>query len=238
MPLPRIGVLVPAGNPTVEPELYRMAPSSVTLHFARVDAPGGVPGSTAGMDQRLLGYVDALPHVVPALAAVRPNVIVVAHTALSYAMGFANEPSLIERLTELAGCPGITASRAILAALAHLGVRRIALAVPYAASIEALGATYWKAAGLDVVAHTRLQGVDNIYDETETRAYELGRFADQPGAEALLISGTGLPTAGIIQRLEDELGKPVVTGQSAALWQALRVAGVETRVKGYGRLLA
>jgi maleate cis-trans isomerase len=234
----RIGVLVPAGNPTVEPELYRMAPSSITLHFARIDAPGGIPGAADGMEQRLLGYVDALPLAVPALAAVRLQAIVLAHTALSYAVGFANEPPLIDRLTKLAGCPGLTASRAILAALAHLGVRRIALAVPYTAAIEALGATYWKAAGLDVVAHTRLEGVSNIYDETEARAYGLGREADRREADALLISGTGLPTAGIIQRLEDDLGKPVVTGQTAALWQALRVAGVDARVKGYGRLLA
>jgi maleate cis-trans isomerase len=175
---------------------------------------------------------------VPPLAAVRPKAVVLAHTALSYAVGFANEPSMIDRLTTLAGCPGLTASRAILAALAHLGVRRIALAMPYTAAIETLGATYWKAAGLDVVAHTRLEGVSNIYDETEARAYALGRAADTREAEALLISGTGLPTAGIIQRLEDDLGKPVVTGQTAALWQALRVAGVDARVKGYGRLLA
>ena len=78
----------------------------------------------------------------------------------------------------------------------------------------------------------------NIYDETEARAYELGRSIDMHEAEALLISGTGLPTAGIIQRLENELGKPVVTGQTAALWHALRVAGVDARVSGYGRLLA
>jgi maleate cis-trans isomerase len=234
----RIGVLVPAGNPTVEPELYRMAPASVTLHFARIDAPGGIPGAADGMEQRLLGYVDSLPVAVPPLAAVRPQAIVLCHTALSYAVGFANEPALIERLTKLAGCPGLTASRAILAALAHLGARRIALAVPYTAAIETLGITYWKAAGLDVVAHTRLEGVSNIYDETEARGYTLGRAADRPEAEALLISGTGLPTAGIIQRLEDDLGKPVVTGQTAALWHALRMAGVDARVKGYGRLLA
>ena len=89
-----------------------------------------------------------------------------------------------------------------------------------------------------MVAHHRLEGVTNIYEETEARAYALGRAADVPDAEALLISGTGLPTAGIIQRLEDEIGKPVVTGQSAALWQALRVAGMSGGVKGYGRLLA
>ena len=234
---PRIGVLVPSGNPTVEPELYRMAPASVTLHFARIESPEGTPGAHVGMERRLLGYVQALPTAIPTLAAVRPSVVVLAHTSVSYATRFEEEPALVERMTKLAGCPALTATRAILAAFAHLGVRRIALAVPYPAAIEALGAVYWKAAGLDVVAHRRLDGVENIYDETEARALELGRAADTPDAEGLLISGTGLPTAGIIQRLEDEIGKPVVTGQTAALWHALRVAGVDARVRGYGRLL-
>ena len=233
----RIGVLVPAGNPTVEPELYRMAPASVTLHFARLDGGEGTPGAQVGMERRLLVYLDSLPAVLPTLAAVHPAVVVLAHTSVSYALGFAHEPVLIDRMTKVAGCPGITASRAILAAFAHLGVRRIALATPYSEAIETLGTVYWKAAGLDVVAHRRLDGVTNIYEETEARAYELGRSIDMREAEALLISGTGLPTAGIIQRLEDELGKPVVTGQTAALWQALRVAGVDARRSGYGHLL-
>ena len=235
---PRIGVLVPAGNPTVEPEFYRMAPPSVTVHFARLDAGEGTPGAIAGLEGRLLVYADAVPSAVPLLAAVRPAVIVMAHTSVSYATGFANEPALADRIAALGGCPAVMASRAILAAFAHLGVRRIALATPYSEAVEALGSKYWAAAGLDVVAHRRLDGVSNIYEETEARAYELGCQADSPAAQALLISGTGLPTAGVLQRLEDELGKPVITGQTAALWQALRVAGVDVRVKGYGRLLA
>src|SRR5437879_9982625 len=92
----RIGVLVPAGNPTVEPELYRMAPSSVTLHFARIDGREGTPGAPDGMEQRLLAYADALPLAVPPLAAVLPKAVVLAHTSLSYAVGFANEPTLID----------------------------------------------------------------------------------------------------------------------------------------------
>lgn len=235
--IPRIGVLVPAGNPTVEPEFYRMAPPSITVHFARLESPEGVPGAHAGMEHRLLGYLASIPTVLPTLAAVQPAVVVLAHTSVSYATGFAAEPALIDRIAKQAGCPAVTASRAILAAFAHLGVRRIALATPYSEAVEALGATYWQAAGLEVTAHRRLEGVTNIYDETEARAYELGRATDMRAAEALLISGTGLPTAGIVQRLEDDLGKPVITGQTAALWQALRVAGVEARVAGYGRLL-
>jgi len=235
----RIGVLVPAGNPTVEPEFYRMAPSSVTVHFARFDSPGGTtPGTHLGMEQRLLGYLAALPAVIPSLAAVHPKVVALAHTSVSYAVGFADEPTLVERIAKLAGCPAVTASRAIVAAFARLGVRRIALATPYSEAVEALGATYWKAAGVEVVARRRLEGVTNIYDETEARAYELGCQTDTRDAEALLISGTGLPTAGIIQRLEGELHKPVITGQTAALWQALRLAGVIAPVVGYGQLLA
>ena len=235
---PRIGVLVPAGNPTVEPEFYRMAPPSVTVHFARLDAGAGTPGALAGLEHRLLVYADALPAAVPLLAAVQPAVIVLAHTSVSYATGFAREHALIERMESLGKCPAVTASRAILAAFAHLGIRRIALATPYSEAVEALGSRYWAAAGLEVVAHRRLDGVTNIYEETEARAYELGREADAREAEGLLISGTGLPTSGILQRLEDDLGKPVITGQTAALWQALRVSGVTTNVNGYGRLLA
>jgi hypothetical protein len=84
----RIGVLVPAGNPTVEPEFYRMAPSSVTVHFARFESPEGTtPGTHVGMEQRLLGYLDAMPPVIPSLAAVHPTVVALAHTSVSYAVG-------------------------------------------------------------------------------------------------------------------------------------------------------
>jgi maleate isomerase len=233
----RLGVLVPAGNPTIEPELNRLAPRALTIHAARLDTLAGEPGGVEGMERRTLAYLDSLPAATRSLAAVKPDAVVLAHTAVSYLSRYAGEPALVARLRELAGPRAFTAAGAIEAALRHLGVQRLALATPYPETISAAGLAYWQAAGFTVAAHRRLD-TPNIYDETEDRAYTLAASADTPEAEALLISGTGLPTIGAIERLEQTLRKPVVTSQIATLWHALELLKIPDVVSGHGQLLA
>jgi maleate isomerase len=235
----RLGVLVPAGNPTVEPEYYRMAPPGVTVHFARLDTPGqeSITGSQDGMVERTRAYVDGVPAAARVLAAVAPSVVVFAHTGVTYVIGAAASGALPERLTALTGAPAVMAAGAVAAALTQLGVKRLAIGTPYPESISTLSRAYWQAAGFEIVGYHRLEGVQNIYEETEERARDLARRADAPGAEAVFLSGTGLPTVGALEKLEAELGKPVISGNQASLWRALRLAGVRQPVSGFGRLL-
>ena len=233
----RLGVLVPAGNPTIEPELYRMAPRGLTIHFSRLDTLAGEPGGADGMERRTLAYLDSLPAATASLGAVKPDAVVLAHTGISYLTTFADEPALVARLRALAGPHAFTAAGAIHAAFQHLGTRRLALATPYPETISTAARTYWQSAGYEVVSHHRLD-TPNIYAETEQTAHDLARQADSPTADTILISGTGLPTIGIVERLETDLKKPVVTSQTATLWHALNLLKIAEPVKSYGRLLS
>jgi maleate cis-trans isomerase len=41
----------------------------------------------------------------------------------------------------------------------------------------------------------------------------------------------------VIEELEARIGEPVVTSTQAALWRLLRLAGVDTLIDGFGRLM-
>ena len=47
-----------------------------------------------------------------------------------------------------------------------------------------------------------------------------------------------MPTIKILETLEQDLGKPAISANSAMMWHALGLAGVRHPVSGYGRLLA
>ncbi len=233
----RIGFLVPPGNPTVEPEMTELAPEGVSVHFSRMSASGAV-GTHGGQEERNRSQIASLDDATRLLAMVSPRVIVMAHTATSYTLGREAEAALIRQQEAASGTRFITAFGSVLDALASLGVRRIAYATPYDAELTDRGRAHLALHGFDVVGVARLEGVRNIYEETAERAYGVGRQADRPEAEAIFLSGTGMPTLAMLQVLEDDLGKPVISAASAMMWNALRVAGVSSKRQGYGRLFS
>ena len=232
----RLGFLVPPGNPTVETEMIAMAPHGVSLHFHRMVAHG-TPGSLVGQSERNRSMVDNIDNGIDLLAMVKPDVIVIAHTATSYHLGRRGEAELLDRLQREPGRRVVTAFGSVVRALERLAIRKLALGTPYSAEVTLQGKAHLEAHGLEIVKFANLSGIENIYDTTAEHAYALARTVDTADAEAVFLSGTGMPTVSVLEALEQDLDKPVISSASAMMWHALRLAGVGQAIAGYGRLL-
>jgi maleate isomerase len=234
----RLGFLVLPGNPTVEAELPGMAPPGVSVHFSRMDSSGatGTPGAAEGMEARVLACLQNIDTSIDLLSMVRPRVIAMACTAATYLVGPDREADLVRRSTARTGIPLITAFGSVLAALDVLGVRKVALGTPYPERLTQQARSALVQAGYDVVHCGRLPGVSNVFDETAERAYQLARLVDRDDAQAIFLGGVAMPTVEVLDLLERDLGKPVLSAASCLMWNALRTAGVSTSLRGYGRL--
>lgn len=232
----RLGFLVPPGNPTVETEMIALAPKGVSVHFHRMVARGAT-GSLDGQDERNRSMVAHIDDSVEMLAMVQPDVIVIAHTATSYHLGSRGETEMLARLKETTKTEVTTAFAAVIRALERLDVNRIALGTPYDDATTAQGKTHLEANGIEVVSCINLKGITNIYDTTPEHAYRLARSADTTAAQAVFLSGTGMPTLPVLEMLEADLAKPVLSSASAMMWHALRLTGIQEKIPGHGRLL-
>lgn len=228
----RIGLLVPSSNTSVEPEIYRLLPPEVTLHTGRLLLTHITPETLRSM----LDDLDAQSRL---LASADVDVIVLGAVAPALTKGIRYDRELAQRIESASGKHAIATATALLDALRHLNVRRITIAAPYDARVSALAKSFMEGNGVSVVGTRELGLVDNqqVGRLTAAEAYDLGRAADQPEADAVVFAGTNMRTMDVIERLETELGKPVVSTTAAALWSALSFVGLRQTIDGYGRLL-
>ena len=81
---------------------------------------------------------------------------------------------------------------------------------------------------------------DNEVARIAERSIEdaLCALAAHDAVDAAFVACTSLRVAGIVERAEARLGKPVTSSNHALAWHCLRLAGVDDVVPGYGRLFA
>lgn len=221
----RIGIATPMANPTVEPELRALFPPEVNMLVTRSVATGD---SRA----RLRAYFERLPEALDSFGGMPLHAFGFACTASSYLLKPGIEAEACARLGERYGYPVITASGAIEQTLLQKGVSRLAIASPYPAWIAEACATFWTGRGFDVVASSTASGAME-----DTRAiYALDPVAagrhfekelDGVTADALLITGTGLPTLDLLEPLAQALGLPVLSS-NGCLAKALVAAARST----------
>ncbi len=213
-----------------------LAPEGVTVHFQRMVARGPV-GTLANLQARAKSHLERMDETVEMIACVKPDVIVLAHTATSYFLGKDGEAELARKVERDTGIPFISALGSAVEACRELGLRKVARGTAYDEALTLKGKEVLESYGVEVVSAVCLPDVKSIFDEPRERVYGLVKEADRPQAQAVFLSGVGLHTLSVLAPAERELGKPVISSASAMMWYALRTAGVRAAVPGYGRLL-
>src|SRR5437773_1490422 len=228
----RFGLLTPSSNTTQEPEFSAVLPPTVSLHTGRVAYRDITP-------EEQMRCVLELESESRKLADAEAGAIVFAATAPTLAKGKGYDRELIKRMEDASGRPATTAATAFVDALTLLGAKKIAIGAPWSKTMDKPMVEFMQAHGFEVV-HSEVVGfvsgveLGRVGPDT---AYELGRKADRPEAEAIIMPGGNWASMPAVERLENELGKPVIVNNAVSLWAGLRLLNRRDRITGYGRLL-
>jgi maleate isomerase len=216
-----IGVVAPCDF-ALDRELWRWVPDDVSLHITRM--PYAPLAATVEMAVHISDPALVAQSVTD-LRAVSPLVMAYACTSGSFIGGLAGEAALVTAMTEAGAPAAVTTSGALVAALRHLDVRRIATVTPYVADLTVGLSSFLAEAGVEVIAAAGLGLTSDIWTVPYDVTAGLVRDTDTADAQAVFISCTNLPTYDVIATLEHELGKPVLTANQVTIWSALQIIG-------------
>ena len=154
-------------------------------------------------------------------------------------------PEHIQQLRAVLSIPVTTALDSGVAAVKAFGARRILLLTPFDDGLNALLEQFIRAEGLDVTApvtnraDTRREDVSATERKSPEEVYQLAvdAFANAPDVDAIYFQGAPLNPLHVLERLESDLGVPVVASNPAMFWHIASVLGHRFSVSGGGRLL-
>ena len=228
----KIGFVLIPNEQTIEDDMIRHMPEGVGAYFSRATMPREI--STENLAKLRDSLAETASRILP---DDRLDVIVFACTSGTVAVG--EEASCAELEKGAPGAKATTLAGAVRKALKAIGAAKIVLGSPYVSELNDNVVRYLEAAGVTVIdAH----GMGLRYDTDMIRVspeylVDYAQAIDDPQADAVLLSCGALRSIDVVDRIEQKLGKPAICSNQAMLWDSLRLAGVNDRLPGLGRLL-
>ena len=232
-PRARLGFVCVANAGLTEGDMFAMRPDGVGLSFTHM--PMRTDCTVANLAQMEHDLDDALRGFLPG----RDDVDVVCYncTSGSFVIG---EDKIRRKIEHgRGGVRGTTLLTGVVSALEAVGARRIAVGTAYTPDIDELERAYFEARGFQI---SGIRGL-NLLTDTEMNKVTPGFLAgfaqslDGPDVDAIFLSCGALRSLDIVDPVERALGKPVLCSNQASFWHCLRLAGIDDRIPGFGRLL-
>lgn len=149
-------------------------------------------------------------------------------------------PGYLERMRQAVPIPVTTAVEASGSALRALDCKRALLLTPFQRSMNQKIAIYLGTLGVEGVASERdFQKIEEAIrlNPDEVYTFAVSAFRQTPGVDAIYFQGAVLDPLPVLDKLESDLGIPVVASNPAMLWHTLALLGQHYSVPAAGRLL-
>jgi maleate isomerase len=241
----RIGQIVPSSNTTMETEVPAMLrareavlPERFSFHSSRMRMMKVTREELAAMDAQSGRCADEL---ADARVDVMGYACLVAIMAMGPGYHRQSEAALGARAAAAGGpAPVVTSAGALVEGLKQMGLLRVAVLAPYMRPLTDLVVDYIEAEGIAVTQSLALEIADNL--EVGRRdplaLIETVKRLDHEGADAVVLSAcVQMPSLPAIQRVEDRIGKPVVSAATLTTRAILQALGLTPAVPGAGAAL-
>ena len=228
----KIGYVLLAMEQTIEEDIYSLAPPGVGVHFTRAPMANLVSAET--LEAMAAGLAGAAALLLP-----DGDLDVVCYACTSGSLVIGEDRVMGELRRGAPSAKPTTLITGVMGALRAVGATRIVVATPYLDDINTLEADYLRERGFDVldIQGLRIEKDSDMVRVTPDFIRGFAKSLDRPDADAIFISCGALRSLDIVDALEAEVGKPVIASNQAMIWDTLRLAGIDDRIDGYGRLL-
>jgi len=217
----RIGLILPSNNAAMEYDLWKMAPEGVTIHTTRMKPTKGCEPTDVNAFEKEIKETYSLIQEVS-------DVVIYGRT-----YGTHKHVNIIKDVIKNVVIP----EEEVIKILKKLGIKKIWIGTPYIKERTLEEVEWVKNNGFEVTGFDGLGKIRGV-DISNTPIFTIYRLfkkhlVDVLRADAVYVACTALSTYETAQYLHEDLGIPIITENSAAMWGALERIKIKIKFPGF-----
>lgn len=229
-----LGLISPNLDDPAIQEYYRILPEGIEIK--------GRPLRVGAFTDEDFARVDeAFADVVRDLAGESLDFLMITGELFLSYRGPGSDRLVLDSVREITPVNASTVLTAVVRALKSLDVYRVVMASPFPHDQDENLIRFLEHYNVEVAANRGLgyHNTQEIWELPPETGYDLAAavLAECPNVDGIYMPCNKWRVSSVIQRLEADLGKPVITNTQAWIWEALKGLDLEPSLPGYGRLL-
>ena len=230
----RIGLISPNFSEETLADVFKILPEGILIEGRNLEVGQYIDSEFHRVEQEFADVVRELTrHPLDFL-------MITGELFLSY-KGPGSDRQILALVSEITSVPASTVLTAVVRACQTLNMRSVVMASPFPEDQDVRLLRFLSHEGIEVVAH-RCLGYNNskvIWELSPATGYELAAslLRKHPDVDGVYMPCNKWRITSVIERIEKDFGKPVVTNTQAWVLEALRAMGIAQPIPGFGRLL-